>query len=126
MSEDVTVSLIRALVENLEDVPEQWVSLAMVLGFDTTKVYRTFGFAYDETGKDHAVTVSPYDIRPAVKAYTDQHYAQGESLPVSLLVQFDRGTGRFEVTFEDTDEDRWRVTPATFSSIRDELRPNFS
>ena len=37
MSEDVTVSLIRALVENLEDVPEQWVSLAMVLGFDTTK-----------------------------------------------------------------------------------------
>ena len=83
-------------------------------------------FQRSRLNKDHAVTVSPYDIRPAVKAYTDQHYAQGESLPVSLLVQFDRGTGRFEVTFEDTDEDRWRVTPATFSSIRDELRPNFS
>ncbi len=45
MSEDVTVNLIRTLVENLENAPEQWVSLAMVLGFDTTKVYRTFGFA---------------------------------------------------------------------------------
>lgn len=126
MSEDVTVGLVRALVENMEDAPEEWTSLAMVLGFDATKVNSVFGFAYDDAGEDTAVTASPYDIRPAVKAYTDSYYKPEEPLPVSLLVQYDRTTGQYEVTFEDTDADRWQVTPATFSSIRKELRPDFS
>lgn len=125
MSDDVTAGLIRALVEHMEDAPEDWTSLAMVLGFDATKVDSVYGFAYDAEGGDTAVTASPYDIRPAVTAYTDSSYEEGDPLPVSLLVQFDRTTGQYEVTFEDTDTDRWAVTPATFSSIRRELRPDF-
>jgi len=125
MSEDVAVGLVRALVENMEDAPEDWSSMAMVLGFDTVKVNSVYGFVYDSEGRDTAVTASPYDIRPAVKAYTDSYYEEGDALPLSLLVQFDRASGQYEVTFEDTDADRWKVTPATFSSIRTELRPDF-
>lgn len=50
---------------------------------------------------------------------------EGAALPVSLLVQFERATGRYEITFEDSDSSRWAVSPANIKSIREELRPAF-
>lgn len=125
MSSDVTARLIRALVENMKDAADGWTSLAMVLGFDTEKVNRVYGFVYSDGEAPSAVTASPNDIRPAVSAYTDSYFASGESLPVRLLVQFDRASGTYEVTFEDADQTRWKITPATFDTMPEELRPKF-
>lgn len=122
---NATANLIKALVENLQDAPDEWTSLAMVLGFDTQKVNRVYGFAYSAGGEPSGVTASPYEIRSGVKAYTDSCFEPGEPLPIKLLVQFDRNKGQYEVTFEDTDPARWKMTPATFDTMPEELRPKF-
>jgi hypothetical protein len=44
---------------------------------------------------------------------------------VKILVQFDRDSGKYEVTFEDDDASRWKVTPANIDQISEELRPHF-
>lgn len=125
MSSDVTVGLVRTLIEKLKNAPDDWASMAMVLRFDSEKVNDVHGFVYLADGEEFGVTASPYEIRSAVKEYTDSYYKPGEPIPASLLVQFDRTSGRYEVTFEDTDASRWKVTPANFDSIGDELRPHF-
>lgn len=125
MSTDVTVGLIRALVDHLEDAPDDWSSFALVLGFDGEKVNQVHGYAYSPDGTATSAGADPYDIRSAVKAYTDSYYKPGEPLPVTLLVEFDRDAGKYEVTFEDTNAERWKLTPANFSSLREELRPHF-
>ncbi|MGO1561243.1 hypothetical protein CZ771_14370 [Actinomycetales bacterium JB111] len=126
MSEDVTVGLVRALIQNLKGAPEDWAAFALVLELDGQKVSAVHGFAYSADGAASGAAASPSSIRPAVAAYTDSHYSPEQPLPVALLVQFDRTNGRDEVTFEDTDRGRWKVTPANFSTIRHELRPQFS
>ncbi|MGP6170983.1 hypothetical protein ACTU6U_00780 [Microbacterium sp. A196] len=97
----------------------------MVLEFDAEKVNGVYGFAYSADGKDTGVTASPYEIRSAVKAYTDSYFEPGSPLPIKLLVQLERDKGQYEVTFEDTDAARWEMTPATFDTIPEELRPKF-
>lgn len=125
MSTDVTVGLIQALVENVEEAPEEWASLAMVLGFDSEKVNEVYGFVYSADGEASAVTASPYEIRSGVRAYTDSYFKPDQPLPIKLLVQFDQTSGQYEVTFEDADDARWELTPATFDTIPEELRPKF-
>ena len=44
---------------------------------------------------------------------------------MAILVQLDRGSGTYEVTFEDDDPARWKVTPANIEQISEELRPTF-
>lgn len=125
MTEDAAVGLIRALIENLRKAPEDWDSMAMILGFDSVGVNRVTGFVYDADGAHTSVTASPYDIGPAAKAFTDSRYQPDQPLPVSMLVQFDRRGGEYEVTFEDTDPGRWKLTPESWDSLPLELRPQF-
>ena len=44
---------------------------------------------------------------------------------MKILVQLSRASGTYEVTFEDDDPARWKVTPANIEQISEELRPNF-
>ena len=64
----------------------------------------------------------PSGIAPAVAAYLDSYYAQDHEPPAKILVQFDRSSGKYEVTFEDDDVTRWKVTPANIDQIGEELR----
>ncbi|WP_314649325.1 hypothetical protein [uncultured Microbacterium sp.] len=125
MSSDATTGLIRALVENLENAPEDWESFAMIVSFFEGEFSGAAGYAYSPDGSIAAVTVDPWAVKSAVADYTDSHYTAGAPLPVKFLVQFDRSLGRFEVTFEDMDDTRWQVTPRTFKTLREELRPRF-
>jgi hypothetical protein len=126
MSEDAAVGLVRTLIQNLKGAPEDWAAFALVLELDDQKVDGVHGFAYSVDGAASGASASPYEIGPAVAAYTDSLYSPEQPLPVALLVQFDRTSGRYEVTFEDTDRGRWKVTPATVSTIQQELRPQLS
>jgi hypothetical protein len=128
VSSDVTIDLVRALIENMEGPSgdwDGWESLAMILEFPEGKFNEAHGYAYSPGGAISAVASDPWAVAPAVNAYTDSYYKPGEALPVQLLIQFDRTSGRYNVTFEDTDETRWKVTPRNFKELREELRPKF-
>ena len=126
-SNELTVNLIRALVENMADGHDaalnDWQLLSMIIGSYEGQLNSTSGYAYLADGTITAVASSFNAIKPALDAYMESYYKSGEKLPVAVLVQFDRTTGKYSVTFEDTDEDRWKVTPRNFKEIREELRP---
>lgn len=125
MSDDPSVDLIRALVEHMRGGEGRWDALAMVLEFDDTRFRGTYGYVYATDGTPAAVAARPSAVVPFVEAYLAQHLAPGAPPPRKLLVQLDRTSGTYEFTFEDTDAERWRVSPATLDTVHDELRPNF-
>lgn len=125
MSSDVTTNLIRALIEHMRGASDDWESLAMVIDFRDGRLGGTHGYTYSPDGAVAAVASRPSGIEPAVTAYTESYYKPGEPLPVQILVQFDRATGTYETTFEDTDPTRWQVTPANIKEIAEKLKPSF-
>lgn len=125
MANDVTADLIHALVDNMRGTADDWQSLSIVISFDDDRISGTSGYAYSPDGVISAVASRPSGVQPAVEAYTASYYKPGEPLPVKLLVQFDRTTGKYEVTFEDTDVSRWNVSAANIEQLREELRPKF-
>lgn len=125
MPSDVTVDLIRALIEHMKGEREDWESLAMVIDFSGGRFSGTHGYTYSPDGGISAVASRPSAIRPTVNAYTESLYEPGAALPVAILVQFDRTKGEYEVTFEDSDVSRWKVTPANIDEIREKVRPSF-
>jgi hypothetical protein len=80
---------------------------------------------YAPDGTASAVASRPSGIMRAVQAYLESTYTPQQQPPLKMLVQFDRSGGRYEVTFEDHDAARWKVTPANIEQISEELRPNF-
>lgn len=125
MSEDAAAALIRALVQNLDGADADWTAFALVLVLNGGKFNEAHGYAYGPGTGSAPVAVRPRLVRPEVEAYLAEHFAAGDALPLKLLVRFDRSKRRYEVTFEDKDADRWRVTPANIDQIREELRPKF-
>lgn len=123
--EDPIAGLIHALAEHMRGGGD-WSSFAMVLSFDSEEVNGVYGYTYAADGTRQSVTASPYRIKDAVKEYTDSYFKPGDPLPLKILVQFDRTQGEYEVTFEDKDSSRWKVTPATIAEIPEQLRPRFS
>lgn len=126
MAGPVVAELIRALLEHLEDPAaglEGWEALAMVLEFPDGRFNSAHGYLYLPAGRIAAVAADPWAVGAAVTAYTDSCYEPGDVLPRKILVQFDRATGRYDVHFEETDENRWNATPRTYRQLREELRP---
>ena len=126
MSTDPAVGLVRSLVENMRRIGDDWAALAMVLEFGGGQLSGSYGYAYSEDGAPAATSARPTLIEPAVNAYLESSFPSEDARPVKMLVQFDRATGNYEITFEDTDVTRWQVTPATLGTIRDDLRPRFA
>jgi hypothetical protein len=81
------------------------------------------GYLYAPDGRISPVAADPWAVGTAVDAYIDGLYRPEEARPRAILVQFDRTSGRYQVLFEDTDENRWNATPRTFRQLREELRP---
>jgi len=125
---NVAADLIGALIGNLvgpnADV-SGWESLAIILEFPDGEFNEAHGYLYSPDGVISAVASDAWAVQPAVKAYTDSYYQPGEVLPRKILVRFDRTTLKYDVTFEETDEERWKVTPRNFRELREELRPTF-
>lgn len=128
MTGNVTADLLRALIDNMEDPVvdgDGWESLAIILEFPDGAFNAAHGYLYSPDGEITAVASDPWAVAPAVKAYTDSYYTPGANLPRKALVQLNRTTGKYRVTFEETDEARWKVTPRNFRQLREELRPDF-
>lgn len=133
MSDDVTADLLRALAKAIDEPSlatelrgqvGAWESLAIVLVLG--EGYRSAsGYAYASDGSVSPVACGWRSIQGAVNAYLGHHFAPGDRLPAQVLVQLERSTGRYEVTFEETDEERWKTRPSNFRVMRQQLRPVF-
>ncbi|MDT9595069.1 hypothetical protein RDV89_18420 [Nocardioides zeae] len=123
MSEDPAVGLVRSLLQHLRSSSDDWASLALVVKLHPRGVRGVHGYTYDADGAFSGASARPSGINDAVAAYTASHFAPGEALPACLLVQFDRTSGRYEVTFEDTDATRWDVTPDNVDTMAASMRP---
>ncbi|MDZ8171382.1 hypothetical protein [Microbacterium xanthum] len=122
-ADDPRAALLRTLVDNLRGVGADWSSLAIVVNLRGSRVSGTSGFAYLPDGGVEATAARPSAIAPAVAEYLRMRYPGDAALPVAILVQLDRPTGRYEITFEDADTTRWTATPATIDDVREQLRP---
>lgn len=122
---DVTVDLVRALVDNMAGAVADWESLAMILEFPDGEFNEAHGYLYSPGDVVTPVASDPWAVTAAVQAYTDGYYKPGETLPVQLLLQFDRTNGKYAVTFEDTDERRWKASARNHRELREQLRPKF-
>ncbi|CAH0123078.1 MULTISPECIES: hypothetical protein [unclassified Microbacterium] len=128
MSENVTADLLHALVDNLDgpDIDrEGWASMSMILEFPEGAFNEAHGYLYSPDGTISAVAADAWAVKPAVDAYLASYFKDGDALPVQVLVQLDRTNGKYNVTFEDTDETRWKMTPRNRKVFREELRPKF-
>lgn len=109
---------------------DDWASLAVVIDLRGGRVSGTHGYAYSPDATVSAVASRPSGVGPAVEAYlgsldsADREQSEREP-PVAILLQLDRDSGTYEVTFEHVDAARWKVTPATLERISEELRPTF-
>ena len=125
---EATVALIRALVQNIDgpDVDwENWESMAIVISSYGGRFNSASGYTYSPDGTISAVAARPSKVLPAVDAYVSGYFKPDEKLPVMLLVQFDKKSGKYSILFEDTDETRWKITPKNYQELREKLRPNF-
>ena len=125
MPNDATTDLIRALIENMRGAGDDWSSLAMVIDLSGGRVSGTHGYTYSPDGTASAVASRPSGIKPALDALRESNYKPGQEPPLKILVQFDRDSGRYDLTFEDDDASRWKVTAANIDQISAELRPDF-
>lgn len=127
MAGNAIADLIHAVVDNLEDTPAPaWDALAVILEFPDGVFNEAHGYLYAADGTITPVAADPWAVKDAVAAYIAGYYGPQDALPRKILIQFDRTSGRYEVTFEETDEDRWKVTPRNFRALREELRPAFA
>lgn len=121
---DAASGLLRAILDSLTGPPpDEWAAMAMVFELRDREVVGSYGYFYSPDG-----SITPRSADPdqaALDAYLATLYAEGAEWPVKMLVQWDRASGAYEVTFEDRDRDRWRVTPATLEAVREGLRPSF-
>lgn len=117
--------LIRAIVDNMRGAEDDWQSFSLVLDFDGERFSGTHGYSYGPGAVISAVASRPSAVGPHAYAYLAERYEPGAPAPKAVLVQFDRTTRQYDVTFEDADAARWKVTPANIDRMGETLRPSF-
>lgn len=125
MSNNLTANLLHAIADNLSGLPSDWQSFSIVIGSFEGKLNSVGGYAYSPGGTITATAASTKVVLPALEEYLSDYYKPEEKQPVSVLIQLDRTNGKYKITFEDADENRWKVTPRNFKEIREDLRPVF-
>lgn len=130
---DVTLDLFKSILSTVQPTkPAEWVSVAAVLNPNKAStvfpIGGAFTYVYASDGSATGATLDSVAAGPALRAYMDSYYGPDEAWPVQLLLQFDRASGQYEVTFEETDATRWKITPARMENVAafaEELRPKF-
>ncbi|MBP1325375.1 hypothetical protein JOF28_000607 [Leucobacter exalbidus] len=118
-------NMLQVITENMDRAKLDWQSMSMVVGINGDFLGRTYGYLYTGDSPLALTTVSPFVIAEATLAYLATKYEEPAVYPVYMLVQPERATGKFQVTFEDTDSKRWAVTPENHEEVRERVRPRF-
>ena len=125
MPTDAVIDLVRVVIENMSGAGSDWDSLAMSIVVRNGRVAGTSGYVYAADGASVPVASRPSGVQPVLTEYLETRYGSDDAPPVALLLQFDRVSGQYEVTFEDADSARWKVTPANLEGFAARLRPDF-
>ena len=132
INDDASVNLIRALAQNMEggltvgeSLNDNWESMTMIIESFNGRFNSAHGYTYSADGAITPVAARPSAVLPFVDAYISSTYKPDDALPIKFLVQYSRASGKYTITFEDTDETRWKVTPKNFRELQEELRPVF-
>lgn len=123
MPHDPVIDLVRDLVAHMAGRPEEWDTFAMVIRLDGGRLSGTWGYAYSADGAATPVASRPSAIKPALDAFLADRYGADGTLPAQILLQYDRTTRNYQLTFEDTDATRWQVTPDNVDEVAAQLRP---
>lgn len=126
MVQDPIADLIRDLVTHMQGRPDDWSSFSMVIGLAGGRLSGTSGYTYAADGAWTPVASRPSAIKPALDAFLADRFGADGVLPVQMLVQYDRDKKRYEVTFEDNDPLRWKVSPENVEEMPAQLRPRFA
>ncbi|MES2631150.1 MAG: hypothetical protein V4611_04280 [Patescibacteria group bacterium] len=127
-NDDASVNLLRAIVQNVSGPQvdwDNWESMSILVESFQGRFNSVSGSLYSPDGTISIVAARPSAVLPFVDAYISSKYKPGEKLPVCFLVQYSRKSGKYTITFEDTDEKRWKITPKNYKELREELRPTF-
>ena len=130
--DDASVNLIRALAQNMEGPVAEWESknvdwesMAIIIESSNGRYNSAHGYLYSADGTVTAVAARPSVVLPFVDAYINGVYKPGDERPVKFLVQYSRTSGKYLITFEDTDATRWKVSMKNYKEVQQSLRPTF-
>lgn len=129
-SSDPTTDLIQSVVACMYGADnDDWVAMAAVLDPKDGRMFalsRTSGYVYAADGTAKAVGIDAVGLSPAMRAYMESQYAPGEPWPARLLLQFDRISGDYEITVEESATSRWQLHGEnSVGELEDEIRPSF-
>lgn len=125
---NLSTELVRTLVENLEETFErlpEWDMMSMVIDLNGKRFSGTHGYLYLPEGSFEPWACDAFAVDDVVEAFLADRYPGDTVYPLAVLVQFDKRSGKYEFTFEDTDKARWKVDPSNFKAMPEKIRPNF-
>lgn len=85
-----------------------WASLAIVGNLRSGRVSGTHGYAHAADGTILAVASHPSAVNAAVQAFLAGHEDSEHRPPAAFLVQVDRRSSAYEVTFAHEAAARWK------------------
>jgi hypothetical protein len=101
-----------------------WVEVSAIFAMnDKGSVNESYGYAYDRSGRPHAVAFLYDPIERAVEHYHEWLRQKADKGMIKMLFQFNRETQKVNADFEYDNPDRWQVTPDNIDTIVEELRP---
>ena len=127
MSDTPIISLLHTVVDHFINVPDDWTAISLVMLIDTQRgrCEGTSGYAYHGDDGYTPIAASPRAVQESLFEYLASQYGANDALPAAVLLQFDRSTGHYEVTFEDSNKERWKVSPDNVTTMQETLRPAF-
>ena len=128
MAADLNTELVQTLILNLDETFErlpEWRMLSMIIDLDGKRFAGTHGYVYAADGTPTPTSCSGFTLKKTVTAFLESKYSGNAEYPVAVLVQYDKVSGRYAFTFEDTDKSRWKVNPLNFKEMPEKVRPNF-
>ncbi|OCJ04554.1 hypothetical protein A6U86_30025 [Rhizobium sp. AC27/96] len=118
-------AIAREMVNSGELDTIDWVEVSAIFGIDADgDVVESYGYAYDRSGKPHAVAFLTDAVEREVKSYREWLREEHRGDFIKMLFQFNRESRRFNADFEYDNPRRWQVTPRNLETIVEELRPN--
>ena len=115
-------ALIREIMRSEDLQSEDWREFSVVFTYQED-VSSVFGYAYDKAGEFTAIAPENGDIDDAAQRFVNFLQQNHDGKIVSLLVQYNRRSGRYNADFEYDDPQRWAITPDNLDAMTETLRP---
>lgn len=105
-------------------VSEDWDAFAVIFDFeDDFDSVALSGYVYLDQAFVGFIEPTEFQLAEMARSYRTARPGPAGELPVSMVVQFDRTSGRYNVEYEYSNPERW-ADIGRMVEVADELRPN--